>query len=115
MNRNDCFGRHDDASHLLACPACRADARITSAWTALALGETPASVDERFVRAVTEAVRRDRVAVRRRRLLAAAAAAALFSFFAGLAHENARGSAPEPEESYATLSAPSGLSELLPN
>ena len=115
MNRKDCFGRREDVSHLLVCPACRADARIASAWKAVALGETPAPVDERFVRAVTESVRRDRVAIRRRRLLAAAAAAALFSFFAGLAHESARSAPPEPEESYATLSAPSGLSELLPN
>ncbi len=116
MNRKDCFGHRDEASHILVCSACRADARIGGAWKALKLSEAPAPVDDGFVNRVAERVRRDRAAVRRRRLLAAAAAAALFSFFAGLAHETARRSAPEPDESYASLSAaPSELSELLPN
>jgi len=114
MNRNECFGRRDDASHLLVCTACRADARAAEAWKGLALNEAPEPVEERFVTGVMAAVRRDRASVRRRRLLAAVAAAALFSFFAGLAHETAQRSTPD-EESYASLSAPSALSEFLPN
>jgi len=114
MNRNECFGRRDDASHLLVCPACRTDARIDAAWKGLRLDESVGPVDERFVGAVTRSVGRDRAATRRRRLIAAVAAAALFSFFAGLAHETERASAPE-DETYASLSAPSALAEFLPN
>ncbi len=115
MNRNECFGRRDDSSHLLVCTACRAEGRVAAAWDGLTLDEAPEPVDERFVRATRQAVRRDRTAIRRRRFIAAAAAAALFSFFAGLAHENARQVPPESEESYASLSAPSGMAEFLPN
>ena len=115
MNRSECIGRRDDSSHLLVCTACRADARAAEAWKGLALNEAPEPqvADERFVNDVIAAVRRDRASVRRRRLLAAVAAAALFSFFAGLAHETTQRSTPD-EESYASLSAPSGLSEFLP-
>ena len=116
MNRKDCFGRRDDVSHILVCPDCRTDARMAGAWRALRLSEAAAPVDDAFVERTAERVRRDRAAVRRRRFLTAVAAAALFSFFAGLAHETARRSAPEPDESYASLSAPAGeLSEFLPN
>lgn len=114
MNRNECFGRRDDASHLLVCTACRTDARIAGAWKGLRLNEPAEPADERFVGAVLRSVRRDRAATRRRRLVAAVAAAALFSFFAGLAHETARPPAPE-DETYASLSAPSALAEFLPN
>ncbi len=115
MNRDKCFGRRDDAIHLLVCTACRTDARIAGAWKGLRLAEPAEPADERFVGAVVRSVRRDRVKMRRRRIIAAAAAAALFSFFAGLAHETARTATPEPEESYASLSAPSALAEFLPN
>jgi hypothetical protein len=114
MNRHECFGRRDDASHLLVCPACRTDARIAGAWKGFRPAEPAEPVDGRFVSEVLRSVRRDRAATRRRRLIAAAAAAALFSFFAGLAHEATRTSVPE-DESYASLSAPSGLTEFLPN
>jgi hypothetical protein len=115
MNRNECFGRRDDSSHLLVCPSCRTDARIAAAWRGLRVDEPAAPAEERFVGAVLRSVRRDRAAARRRRLIAAAAAAALFSFFAGLAHETAGSAAPDSEESYASLSAPNGLTEFLPN
>lgn len=114
MNRRDCIGRRDDESHVFVCPACRTDARIAAAWKAYAPLEEPAEADERFVQAVVRRVARGRIAARRRRILAAAAAAALFAFFAGLAHERAsRPAAPGPEESYAELAAPSGLSDLI--
>lgn len=115
MNPHECFGRRDDASHLLVCPTCRTDARIAGAWKAYDPAEPAEPADEGFVSAVVRSARRDRAATRRRRLIAAAAAAALFSFFAGLAHESARSAAPESEESYASLSAPSALAEFLPN
>jgi hypothetical protein len=114
MNRNECFGRRDDSSHLLVCTACRTDARIAGAWKDLALSEPAEPAGDRFVGEVLRSLRRDRATTRRRRLIAAAAAAALFSFFAGLAHETALASAPE-DETYASLSAPSALAEFLPN
>jgi hypothetical protein len=115
MNRKQCFGRRDDSSHLLVCPSCRTDARIAAAWRDLRVDEPIEPAEERFVDSALRSVRRDRAARRRRRLIAAAAAAALFSFFAGLAHETARTTTPDSEESYASLSAPNALTELLPN
>ena len=35
MNRIECIGRRDDESHVFVCPACRADARIATAWKVL--------------------------------------------------------------------------------
>ena len=115
MNRHECFGRRDDASHILVCPACRIDARIAGAWKGYRPAEPAEPPEEGFVSAVVRSACRDRATTRRRRLIAAVAAAALFSFFAGLAHETARSAAPESEESYASLSAPSALTEFLPN
>jgi len=115
MNRPDCIARRGDPSHLFVCPACRADARLVSAWKALSLNEVPVAVDERFVSGVLERLRRGREELRRRRFWAAAAAAAIFFFFAGLAHERARSSTPTAEESYAKLASPDALGELIPN
>ena len=120
MNRTECIGRRDDASHVFVCPACRADARIAAAWKALRIRETPEKPGERFVRRVLGGIERDRIARRRRRWIAAAAAAALFSFCAGLAHENATAqSSGSPEDEYASLATPSAsptaLDGLMPN
>lgn len=117
MTRKDCIGRRNDESHLFACPACRADARIAAAWKTLVVPEAPIGPDEQFVRRVVEGIARDRGARVQRRWLAAAAAAALFAFFAGYAHERASGQAatPSAEETYASLAAPSGLAELVPS
>jgi hypothetical protein len=120
MNRTECIGRRDDESHVFVCPACRADARIASAWKGLRVEETPQKPGERFVRRVLAGIEHDRIARRRRRWIAAAAAAALFSFCAGLAHENAAAqSAASPEDEYASLATPSttpsALDGLIPN
>jgi hypothetical protein len=116
MSRRECFARRYDESHLFVCRDCRTDARIAGAWKGLALRETPAAVDDRFVGSVVAGIARDRASRQRLRWFAAAAAAALFSFCAGLAHERASGPpAPTPEESYASLAAPNALSELVTN
>ena len=120
MNRNECIGRRGDESHVFVCPACRADTRIAAAWKALRIEETPEKPGERFVRRVLYGIEHDRIARRRRRWIAAAAAAALFSFCAGLAHENAsRQSSPSAEDEYASLAtpstAPTALDGLMPN
>jgi hypothetical protein len=120
MNRTECIGRRDDESHVFVCPACRADARIANAWKALRVEESPQKPGERFVRRVLVGIEHDRIARRRRRWIAAAAAAALFSFCAGLAHENASAQpAASPEDEYASLAtpstAPSALDGLIPN
>jgi hypothetical protein len=120
MNRNECIGRRDDASHVFVCPACRADARIAAAWKALRVEETPQKPGERFVHRVLVGIDHDRIARRRMRWIAAAAAAALFSFCAGLAHENASAqSSGSPEDEYASIAtpstSPSALDGLMPN
>jgi len=116
MNRNECIGRRDDASHVFVCPACRADARISAAWKALRVEETPTKPGERFVQRALAGIARDRVARRRRRWIAAAAAAALFSFCAGLAHERAAAqSTPSSDDEYAALAPSSALDGFVPN
>ncbi len=117
MSRRGCLARRPEASHLFTCPACRADARIGQAWTALPRPETLEApvVDALFVETVLEALRRDRVRTRRLRALAAAAAALLFFFFAGLAHERASKPAANAEEAYASLASPGTLEGLIPN
>jgi hypothetical protein len=109
---------HDraDSRHVLACPDCRADARIAQAWQALVPFEPPAPVAEGLVEDILAALRRDRNRAARRRLWLAAAAALLFFFFAGVSHEQATAS-PEPtiEDAYASLPAPAAIDDLLPN
>jgi hypothetical protein len=115
MNRADCLHGCADARHLFTCPACRADVRVAHAWRALAAPGAPAPVRERFVERVLETVRADRIRAGRLRLWLAAAAALLFFFCAGLAHEQTAGSTqPTLEDSYASLSAPSAIDDLLP-
>jgi hypothetical protein len=116
MTRRDCTAPRTDEAHLFVCPDCRADARISAAWKAIPLGETPRPADDGFVGRVVRRARDQRARAARRRFWLAAAAAALFFFFAGFAHE----SIPAPaagaaEESYATLAAPNALDGLLPN
>jgi hypothetical protein len=105
-----------DPSHRLVCERCRIAARIDAAWRHV---EPPAVVEappsEEFVARVVTAVRRDRAAVRRQRVLLAAAAALLFSFCAGLAHEEASQPRPHPEDTYASAVTPSVLEGMLPN
>jgi hypothetical protein len=115
MSRRECLARRTDEGHLFVCPFCRADARIAAAWKDLAIKETPAPADERFIAAVLNDVRHETVRQSRNRFWLAAAAAALFFFFTGLALEDAsKPAATTPEESYATLAAPNALEGLLP-
>jgi hypothetical protein len=115
MTRTDCIGHRNDEGHLLACPACRADARIATAWKGLAGPEAARAAQDRFVERVVARLARDRETRVQRRWLAAAAAAAVFAFCAGYAHERATGQAATPtaEESYASLAAPSALADLV--
>ena len=114
MSRRECLARRNDEGHLFVCPFCRADARIAAAWKELALKETPAPADERFIAAVLNDVRHEAVRQSRNRFWLAAAAAALFFFFTGLALESASKPTATPEESYAALASPSALEGLLP-
>ena len=120
MKRNECIGRGDDESHVFVCPACRTDARIAATWKSLRVEEAPQKPSERFIRRVLVGIEHDRIARRRMRWIAAAAAAALFSFCAGLAHENASAqSSGSAEDEYASLATPStsptALDGLMPN
>jgi hypothetical protein len=115
MSRTDCFAGRTDEGHLFVCPACRAEARMASAWKGLDLREEPVEADDVFVARVIRGARRDRALRLQRRFWAAAAAAALFSFFAGFAHERAARPAPSVEESYASLASPNALEGLIPN
>ena len=115
MTRRDCFAGRTDERHLFVCPACRAEARVASAWKAMRLREAPVEPDDVFVARVVRGVRRDRARRLRRRIWAAAAAAALFFFFAGFAHELASRPAPSAEESYASLASPNAMEGLIPN
>ena len=115
MSRRECLARRTDEGHLFVCPFCRADARIAAAWKAMAITETPAPADERFVAAVLNDVRHEGLRQSRNRFWLAAAAAALFFFFTGLALESAsKQPAATPEESYATLASSNALEGLLP-
>lgn len=114
MSRRECLARRTDEGHLFVCPYCRADARIAAAWKDMAIRETPAPADERFIAAVLNDVRREAARQSRNRFWLAAAAAALFFFFTGLALESASKPATTPEETYATLAAPNALEGLLP-
>jgi hypothetical protein len=51
----------------------------------------------------------------RERLALAAAAALLFSFFAGLAHEQATVPGTTPEDTYASAVTPSMMEGFIPN
>ena len=70
---------------------------------------------EEFVYQIVGAVRRDRRAAARQRVLLAAAAVLLFSFFAGLAHEQANEPRPAAEDTYASAVTPSALDGFIPN
>jgi anti-sigma factor RsiW len=116
MSRVEFLHDRADARHVFTCPACRADVRISHAWRALAAPELAPRANERFVERVVDALRSDRTRAARWRLWLATAAALLFFFFAGFAHEQAAGSAePTVEDSYASLSAPSAIGDLLPD
>ena len=114
MSRRECLARRTDEGHLFVCPFCRADARIAAAWKDMAIRETPAPADERFIAAVLNDVRHEAARHARNRFWLAAAAAALFFFFTGLALESASKPSTTPEETYATLAAPNALEGLLP-
>ena len=106
-----------DPSHRLVCESCRVDWRIAAAWRQV---EPPSAVrditpKEEFVYHVVGAVRRSRRAAARQRIFLAAAAALLFSFFAGLAHEQANEPRPAVEETYASAVTPSALDGFIPN
>ena len=106
-----------DPAHRLICESCRLDARISAAWKRIerpALGPD-AEIDDRFVAGVLGALRRDRRTAVRERLALAAAAALLFSFFAGLAHEQATVPHPTPEDTYASAVTPSVMDGFIPN
>jgi hypothetical protein len=105
-----------DPAHRLVCERCRVGARIDAAWRHVAPPAVPeVAPGEEFVSRVVAAVRRDRRAATRERVLFAAAAALLFSFFAGLAHEQASNQRPAPEDTYASAVTPSVLEGILPN
>jgi predicted anti-sigma-YlaC factor YlaD len=104
--------------HLFVCEACRDDARMASAWKALA--ESPegaeARVSEAFLSRLSAARRRDGARVRRRRYLLAAAAVLLFFFAAGTS-QSERGAVDTdrpPEEAFSSLASTSVLEGLLP-
>jgi hypothetical protein len=106
-----------DPSHRLVCESCRVDWKIASAWRQV---ERPSAVQEiapreEFVYQIVGAVRRGRRAAARQRIFLAAAAALLFSFFAGLAHEQANEPRPAPEDTYASAVSPSALDGFIPN
>ena len=102
--------------HLFVCAACRADARLEHAWSALReSGGAPGAVplDERFVSRVL-ALRRTALARERRaRLLAAAAAVLLFFFFTGTGSHRTTTDHRGAEEALVTVLAPSPLDGLL--
>jgi hypothetical protein len=104
-------------SHRLVCENCRVSSRISGAWRQI---ERPAALEpiapsDAFVARVVGAVGRDRRAMARERVLLAAAAALLFSFFAGLAHEQASQPRTSPEDTYAAAVTPSALDGFIPN
>ena len=106
-----------DPAHRLICESCRVEARISSAWKRV---EPPvpgpdAEIDDRFVAGVLAALRRDRRTVVLERLALAAAAALLFSFFAGLSHEQATVPSAGPVDTYASAVTPSALEGFIPN
>ncbi len=104
--------------HLFTCPACRAQVRLHAAWKSLPQPleqEVPEPADERFVRRVMDAVRRDRRRQQRHRAALAAAAALLFFFCAGAGQETAANLATGAEDSYAELLAPAALEGFLPD
>jgi len=104
--------------HLFVCKACRDDARMASAWKALA--ESPeggeARVSEAFLSRLFAARRRDGARLRRHRYLLAAAAVLLFFLAAGTSHSE-RGTVDTdrpPEEAFSSLASTSVLEGLLP-
>jgi hypothetical protein len=106
-----------DPAHRLICEDCRVETRISAAWKRFERpdpGPEP-EIEDRFVAAVLAALRRDRRLVVRERLALAAAAALLFSFFAGLAHEQATVPHPTPEDTYASAVTPSVMEGFIPN
>ena len=106
-----------DPAHRLICEDCRVETRISAAWKRVerpAVGPEP-HLEDGFVAGVLAALRRDRRAAIRERLALAAAAALLFSFFAGLAHEQATVPGPAPEDTYASAVTPSMMEGFIPN
>jgi hypothetical protein len=104
-------------SHRLVCESCRLQSRVNAAWKHVERPETPVPIapSEEFVARVVRAIGRDRRTAARERILLAAAAALLFSFFAGLAHEQASQPRTSPEDTYASAVTPSALEGLIPN
>src|SRR5262249_37382921 len=104
--------------HLFVCDSCRADARLASAWKALA--ERPegaeARVDEAFLARLAPARRRDGVRMRRGRDPLAAAPVLLFFFAAGTSQTGPAASDTDrpPEEAFSNLQSPPALDGLLP-
>lgn len=105
--------------HLFVCEACRTQARISTAWRALASpdADDASAIREAFLARVLSSRRQDSRRIRRRRCLLAAAALLLFFFCAGGGHR--RGLDPGPdrraEEAFANLTSPSELEAFLPD
>ncbi len=104
--------------HLFVCEACRDDARMASAWKALA--ESPEGAEAPRQRGLPVAALRRaaprRARLRLRRYLLAAAAVLLFFFAAGTS-QSARGTVDTdrpPEEAFSSLASTSVLEGLLP-
>jgi hypothetical protein len=104
-------------SHRLVCESCRVSTRISTAWKEIERPAAPEPIapSEEFVGRVVLAIGRDRRSAARERVLLAAAAALLFSFFAGLAHEQASQPRTSPEDTYAAAVTPSALDGFIPN
>jgi hypothetical protein len=115
MNKNECLGAASDAGHLLACAECRADARAARGWDEMPRTEEtelPILPSEAFLGRVLRALEADRERTFRQRALVAAVAALLFFFFLGTGIEHTKRTSAE--ESYAQLTAPSDVEQLLP-
>lgn len=103
--------------HVFACPACRAQVRLSSAWKGLRRPselELLRPADEAFVSRVLDALRQDRRRRTRNRARIAAAASLLFFFSVGAARERSTSAAVGAEEAYSQLVAPPVLNDLLP-
>lgn len=118
MSELECRVLRDDAEHLLNCPSCRARVRVEAAWKALPPPQsTERAIEprEKFLSAVTAAIRRDRARRTRIRYALAAAAALLFFFCVGTGHEAASLTQASPVDAYGSLVTPGELSGLIPN
>ena len=120
MNRTECIGRRDDESHVFVCRPAGPTPGSRTPGRPCASKSHRSSRESGLSGACCSRIEHDRIARRRRRWIAAAAAAALFSFCAGLAHENASAQpTASPEDEYASLATPSttpsALDGLIPN